>query len=330
MSRHLVRRGADARYVTHADGLRQWSVVDDTTSAAVHTGFALCTLDPGGSVPARVQSFEESVFLLNGTVVLQTPEDAVALGPGDYALLPVGYPHAWRNEGGKVARWARMLAPQPRGRFGGDAHPAPLADTDPPHAIDVRDPRNRLFGHIDSSNLDPTRQTQEQLALSASMRTALLVYSGITVKMMVDSDLGAQLSTMFMVQYEPDGVAGLQRPETLDVVPLPQLESHADGEAAAFPMPFGNQRQGLVGPIPGDAAQVGPEEASHLLGHRGEDVVRGRLGRHERGNAPQRCLFLGEALEHPRVLAQRRKQAGVLGGVAVAFLMRRTLVVEEA
>jgi mannose-6-phosphate isomerase-like protein (cupin superfamily) len=40
------------------------------------------------------------------------------------------------------------------------------------------------------------------------MRTALLVYSGITVKMMVDSDLGAQLSTMFMVRYEPDGVAG--------------------------------------------------------------------------------------------------------------------------
>jgi quercetin dioxygenase-like cupin family protein len=40
------------------------------------------------------------------------------------------------------------------------------------------------------------------------MRTALLVYSGITVKMMVDSDLGAQLQTMFMVQYEPGGVAG--------------------------------------------------------------------------------------------------------------------------
>jgi mannose-6-phosphate isomerase-like protein (cupin superfamily) len=40
------------------------------------------------------------------------------------------------------------------------------------------------------------------------MRTALLVYSGISVKMMVDSDLGADLSTMFMVQYEPDGFAG--------------------------------------------------------------------------------------------------------------------------
>jgi quercetin dioxygenase-like cupin family protein len=40
------------------------------------------------------------------------------------------------------------------------------------------------------------------------MRTALLVYSGITVKPMVDSDLGAVLQTMFMVRYDPDGVAG--------------------------------------------------------------------------------------------------------------------------
>ena len=36
--------------------------------------------------------------------------------------------------------------------------------------------------------MDVSRQTQDQLAVSASMRTALLVYSGITVKMMLDSE----------------------------------------------------------------------------------------------------------------------------------------------
>jgi mannose-6-phosphate isomerase-like protein (cupin superfamily) len=56
--------------------------------------------------------------------------------------------------------------------------------------------------------MEVAHQRQEFLAQSASMRTALLVYSGITVKMMVDSDLGAFLSTMFMVQYEPGGFAG--------------------------------------------------------------------------------------------------------------------------
>ena len=208
MARHVVRRAADARYVAGEHGVHTWSVVDERTPAAVHTGFAVCELEPDGWISPRVQSFEESVYLIDGTLTLRTPEGAAALGPGDYALLPVGYPHAWRNDGAEMARWARMLAPQPRDRLGGDAFPVPLDDPGPPRPIDVRDPRNRLFGHIEPANMDPTKQSQELLALSASMRTALLVYSGISVKMMVDSDLGAQLHTMFMVQYEPDGVAG--------------------------------------------------------------------------------------------------------------------------
>jgi quercetin dioxygenase-like cupin family protein len=207
-SRHVVRRAADAGYIPGLNGFRTWSVVDEQTPAAVHTGFAVCELDPDGSIPARAQSFEESVFVLDGRVVLDTPEGAVSLRPGDYALLPTGYPHAWRNDDTDVARWARMLAPQPRQRHGGDAFAVPLPKTGAPTGIDVRDPRNRLFGHIEPSNMDSSRQSQDLLALSASMRTALLVYSGITVKMMVDSDLGANLHTMFMVRYEPDGVAG--------------------------------------------------------------------------------------------------------------------------
>ena len=77
-----------------------------------------------------------------------------------------------------------------------------------PADLDVRDPRTRSFGSITAAHLDPSKQGQEMLPVTASMRTALLVYGGINVKMMVDSDLGAQLSTMFMVQYDPDGATG--------------------------------------------------------------------------------------------------------------------------
>ena len=63
-------------------------------------------------------------------------------------------------------------------------------------------------GKITPSQMDPSQQSQDLLEVTASMRTALLVYGGINVKMMVDSDLGAQLSTMFMVQYDPDGATG--------------------------------------------------------------------------------------------------------------------------
>ena len=210
---HLVAQGSTLAWappagpLAGAPGLEGWSVLDATT-AAVHTGFGLSRLASGGSVPGHVHSYEESLYLLEGQVVVQTPGEAARLGPGDYGLIPVGVPHSLRNDGATEARFARLSVPLPRPEHDLDTQLVPeLAETEPVPA-DVRDPRTRRYGHIDDAQMDPTLQSQDRLAVSASMRTALLVYSGITVKMMVDSDLGAQLSTMFMVQYEPDGVAG--------------------------------------------------------------------------------------------------------------------------
>jgi quercetin dioxygenase-like cupin family protein len=210
---HLVHRAADAVWaaapgpLSTSRGLLAWSVVHSSTRA-VHTGFALVRLGPGGSLSSHVHSYEESLYVLDGEVVVQTQGEAVRLGPGDYGWIPVGVPHTLRNVGDAEARWARMSAPTPRADHDLDTYVVPeLAPTEPVPP-DVRDPRNRRYGHIDPENMDPARQTQDRLAVSASMRTALLVYSGITVKMMIDSDLGAQLSTMFMVQYEPTGLIG--------------------------------------------------------------------------------------------------------------------------
>jgi quercetin dioxygenase-like cupin family protein len=209
--RHVVGRAAEGDFrlpdalAPGSEGYERWSCVDGTTPGAVHTGFGVCRLEPGGTVPAHVHSFEESVHVLDGEVVLQTPGAAVRLAPGDYGLIPVGVPHAWRNAGTLAARWAEMLAPQPRERYDADTYRvADLLPTDPV-PVDPRDPRTRSYGSVHPEHMDPAKQSQELLAVSASMRTALLVYSGITVKMMVDTDLGAVLSTMFMVQYTTAG-----------------------------------------------------------------------------------------------------------------------------
>jgi quercetin dioxygenase-like cupin family protein len=210
---HLVRRAAEASFVVppelsgRSEGFRFWPIVGEA-DGAVHTGFGVCELDPGGSVATHVHSYEQSFFVLEGEAVLQTPEGATLLRGGDYGLVPVGVPHDWRNDGGEPARWADMAAPVPRRRLEADTLFVPARPAGDPVPVDVRDPRSRSFGHIEPSNMDLARQTQDMLAVSASMRTALLVYSGITVKMMVDTDLGAHLATMFMVQYEPAGVAG--------------------------------------------------------------------------------------------------------------------------
>lgn len=210
---HAVVRGGDARFTVPeafadaSDGFRVWPAIDGD-SPSVHMGFGLCELDPSGQVAWHVNAFEESFYVLEGSVVCETDEGAMLLAEGDYGVVHVGAPHAWRNPGSQPARWAQMQTPQPRAHitdtFVVPSRPAAAV----PRPADVRDPRTRSFGHIAPENMEVGKQTQDLLAVSASMRTALLVYSGITVKMMVDTDLGADLSTMFMVQYEPGGFAG--------------------------------------------------------------------------------------------------------------------------
>jgi quercetin dioxygenase-like cupin family protein len=250
MAEHIVKYRSDLSFdpPVEFDGRSSGYLVDaavDEAGGSVQMGFRIARLEAGGSVATHVHSFEESLYVIEGSLVVDTPEGSYELVPGDYGLLPVGMPHALRNPSGAVAEFAEMQAPLPRERFGFDTRfPEAIPATDP-IPIDVRDPRNRYFGHIDADSMDPTLQTQDRLAVSASMRTALLVYSGISVKMMVDSDLGADLSTMFMVQYEEGGFAGAHDH------PLEEAYLILDGDVEAV---FDGQTYQLH---PGDIAWAG-------------------------------------------------------------------------
>jgi quercetin dioxygenase-like cupin family protein len=210
---HIVKHAADVDHRTPVEfegrskGYTGDSVVDER-GGSVQMGFRVARIEAAGHVDAHVHSFEESIFVIDGSLTVDTTDGSHELSAGDYALIPVGTTHAFRNTSDASVDLAEMKAPLPRERFGFDTQFTAAIDTKPARPIDVRDPRTRSFGHIDAESMDPALQTQDRLAVSASMRTALLVYSGITVKMMVDSDLGADLSTMFMVQYEPGGFAG--------------------------------------------------------------------------------------------------------------------------
>jgi mannose-6-phosphate isomerase-like protein (cupin superfamily) len=215
---HLVRPAGGIELATPATGWasaatgyrRGMAVSED--DHAVHTGFVVNELDPGGSIPWHVHSFEESFYLDSGSAVIDTAEGSFRINEGGYGVVPIAMPHRWRNDGQQPARWMEMQAPAPRSAYQEDTFAVPaLTNEAVAHSardVDVRDPRNRYFGRISPSHMDPARQRQDLLEVTASMRTALLVYGGINVKMMVDSDLGAQLSTMFMVQYDPDGATG--------------------------------------------------------------------------------------------------------------------------
>ncbi len=213
MARFVVRRAADAQYedpghlAPGAVGMTRWRGVGEADGAA-HTDFGITRLAAGGRTATHVHSFEESFHILQGEVVLATPEATVHLVAGDYGVIPIGVPHVWRSAGEQEAAWADLFTPPARERYGSDTYHVPEIPEREAIPVDTRDPRTRSFGNITDAHMNPGGQSQELLAVSASMRTALLVYSGITLKMMVDSDLGATLGTLFMVRYEPDGKAG--------------------------------------------------------------------------------------------------------------------------
>ncbi len=114
MSHHIVRAGGDLVYQTptefvgRSSGFTRAPAVDEA-SGSVQMGFGICTLDGGGTIDTHVHSFEESFYLLEGQVVIDTNEGSFSLRPGDYGVVPVGGPHAWRNLSDAPARWADEL-----------------------------------------------------------------------------------------------------------------------------------------------------------------------------------------------------------------------------
>jgi quercetin dioxygenase-like cupin family protein len=199
----------------------------------------MCSLGAEGSIDLHLHSFEESFYVLEGAPVLVLDGRAHRLRPGACGLVPVGVRHAWLGPADGAARWIDMYSPQPRvdetaGKDTFFVGPAPAGDD--VADLDVRDPRTRNLFRLDEGQMELDRlkvgAAVEEPTVSASMATALLAYSGIAVKMLVDQRLDAQLHTMFMVEYEPGGVAHPHdHPlEESYVILEGEVEAHADGE----------------------------------------------------------------------------------------------------
>ena len=218
-------------HVAHVD----WSFADDPMPAsdrssglarqvlvgpeqgAVHTELAVGALHPGGWLQRHVHSFEEALYVLEGELLLEHDGRVHRLVKGDFALNPLGMWHALANDGAEQVRWLSVNTPQrvgagrrPQGHVlrEGARRPRAISRRGPPRP--AFGPSLRYVGHYDG-----TPPQAEALRLSdpargrkpVGMDTALIVYSGISVKMLVDRVFGADLLTMFTVDYEPGGSA---------------------------------------------------------------------------------------------------------------------------
>ncbi|HEY9459114.1 MAG TPA: cupin domain-containing protein, partial [Gaiella sp.] len=179
----------------------------DGSLGSTHMALTLVEL-VDGHVDEHLHSFETSLYVLEGNPVLYLEGRGVTLEPGACGAIPVGTPHAFRSAG--PARWIEMASPRPRTDGSDTFFLGPPPDASPA-PLDARDPRNHnLFLLRDGEmDLEVLKHAQAMGAptVSGSMATAVLAYSGIAVKMLVDQRLDAQLHTMFMVDYQPGACA---------------------------------------------------------------------------------------------------------------------------
>jgi quercetin dioxygenase-like cupin family protein len=203
-----------AAYADRSTGFARQLLVNSSTGSP-HMGLFVCRLEPGGRVEQVVHSFEVSLYVLSGEVVLAMMGEVLRL-PADHCVnIPVGVAYSV-SAGREPGSWLQMSAPAPfeTSRRSDTFFTGAQVDVDDAPAPDLRDPRNRNAFRFDVSSMDLGNlagvaggQAVNAPTVSASMATALLAYSGIGVRMLVDQRVGAQLHTMFMVQYQPTAIA---------------------------------------------------------------------------------------------------------------------------
>jgi mannose-6-phosphate isomerase-like protein (cupin superfamily) len=178
-------------YAGHSSGFRRATYVDHT-AGSVHMGVGICYLDPAGCVESHLHSFEESFYILDGTLTVEIAEKTHTLGPGHYGLISTGVRHAFRNTSGKPARWIEMQAPQPRAaQYGHDTF---FVDRNVAAPAGVPD-GNQLIGHFDESQLPHPGGPSQMEGFNPT--------TGVAIKMFVDRSFGAVHQSLFLIQYLP-------------------------------------------------------------------------------------------------------------------------------
>ena len=198
-----------------ASGLSRARIVGPD-QGAVHTDLYVGALDPGGWLAPHVHSYEEALYVLQGELLVLIDGRVHRLVQGDYALFQIGMRHGLGNTGTVQARWLSLNSPLKRDldtawpdtffERAQDLAAMDAAATRPTFG----DPTLRFVGHYDGTppQLEALRVADDpRQRAPVGMDIALLVYSGISVKMMVDRTFGADMVTMFTVDYEIGGAA---------------------------------------------------------------------------------------------------------------------------
>ncbi len=174
-------------FARHARGYERVTLMDRALGS-VHMGVGVCRLEPRGEVDTCVLAYEKGIYLMEGEVEMKRGGVAFRLSADDFALIPCGTSHAFRNTGATAARWFEMQAPQPKPPGGWQDTFFVAAEIDWPAqamAPDFSSPQTQWVGHFEA---------EAPLARTAGGASGLAVYR------FMEKKFGAQ--NFFMMRGE--------------------------------------------------------------------------------------------------------------------------------
>jgi mannose-6-phosphate isomerase-like protein (cupin superfamily) len=254
-----------AAWQDHSVGFRRQLLINRATGSP-HMTLSIGHLEVSGYVETALHSFEFSIYVLSGSLALTTLGQTTMLDADHAVAVPVGTTYSLRAVNGPV-KWLQMAAPTEfdDGRRQDTFFTDEALIESTPVVPDMRDPRNQNAVRFDSDSMDLRKlaggSDVSAPTVSPSMATALLAYSGISVKMLIDQQRGAQLHTMFVVDYQPTAIAHPHDHPFEEAYVFVEGEVHAlvDGELLVF--------------HPGDVLWAGVG-ADHGFENRGSGLVR--------------------------------------------------------
>ena len=177
----------DGPFAGRGDGLTRRPLFD-RERGTVHHSLVHFELAAGGRIERHMHAFEQALYVLSGSIVVDVAGTPEELRADDYLWVEVGAPHAVANASPEPAAWLEASAPNPGARF------EDTVFTDGPGAAPELSYRR---GHFDVADLP---EPSGDILAGAGANVG-----GASVRLLVDRDFGASQLVLMALQYVPGG-----------------------------------------------------------------------------------------------------------------------------
>lgn len=164
---------------------------------AVHLHSEIWSIDPGVRLPPHVHPHEEAALVLDGSVELERDDGRWILERGDHVIAGVGESHVIQTSSSN-ARLLVVTSPQPRGKPSDSINVRPWSRSVDRQQREIGTVLARGLGHFGDEQLSPPGDQQQAGYHGGGV-------TGVSIRMLVDAQQGANHMNVFVVQFEPGG-----------------------------------------------------------------------------------------------------------------------------